>query len=135
MTVATTWRTEACTIELKGYVCQASIGIYAAEKSAPQRIRLDVVVRIDKAAALFASDQIGSVVDYDYLRCGIAQIVSSQHFELQETLCARILDLCFSKSEVIHATVSSAKLDIYPDCEAIGITVHASRAGGVGADQ
>ncbi len=123
----TPWQLRRSSIFLKNYVVMASIGVYDFEKNARQRVSIHIEVEIDVTSHRVRSDDLGAVVDYDFLRNGVAAIVASQHFELQETLCERLLDLCFSKSRVCAARVSTQKMDVYPDCDSVGVEQHARR--------
>ena len=50
-------------------------------------------------------------------------LADSKHFELQETLAEGIAAICIAKPGVLAVRVSTAKPDVYPDCEAIGVDV------------
>ncbi len=94
---------------------QVSIGIHDFERSAPQAVAVNVDLWLAPPARPIGDD-IANVVDYDFLHAGIVKLAASRHFNLQETLCEAILDLCLSRSEVIEARVSTEKSDVYPDC-------------------
>ena len=123
------WDVEARALVLEGLVIPVSIGIHDFERNGAQRLSINVRVELDPDP-LTKDEDIHSVVDYDYLRSGITALAESRHFELQETFCAEILDLCFSKSSVMKAHVKPAKLDVYPNCDAVGIEVDAVRRRG-----
>jgi 7,8-dihydroneopterin aldolase/epimerase/oxygenase len=94
---------------------QVSIGIHDFERSAPQAVAVNVDLWLAPPARAIGDD-IANVVDYDFVHAGIVKLAASRHFNLQETLCEAILDLCLSRSEVIEARVSTEKSDVYPDC-------------------
>ena len=108
-------------IFLRNYSVNASIGIHQQEKAARQRllISVDLFVQIQPVT----DDDIGQVVDYDFLRTAISQMVAARHYNLQETLCHEILDVCLANPQVHSARVSSEKPDVYPDCEGVGYEV------------
>ena len=60
------------------------------------------------------SDDIGAVVDYDFVREGVLGLVAARHFNLQEALCGEILDLCLRQTGVLGAVVQTNKPDVYP---------------------
>lgn len=107
---------------LDGYRLRVSIGIHDFEKAEPQMLNVDVTL-----ACLYdggvKGDGIEHVVDYDFIRTGIARLVEGRHFNLQETLADEIAALCLRPPEVVAAVVSTAKPDVYPDCAAVGCVV------------
>ena len=109
-------------IFLRDYEVVASIGIHDFELKNPQRIIIYVSLEVSgDARQRSAEDRIETVLDYDFLRDCIRDIVSDRHFNLQETLCAEILEICFAPEAVIGARVSTRKPDVYPDCDSVGV--------------
>jgi dihydroneopterin aldolase len=102
-------------IFLRDLRLQVSIGIHDFERKARQVVAINVDLWLAPPARA-VGDDIANVIDYDFLHQGIATLAASRHFNLQETLCEAILDLCLSRSEVIEARVSTEKPDVYPDC-------------------
>ena len=49
--------------------------------------------------------------------------VAQGHIHLQETLADDVLALMLAHPRVRAARVSTAKPDVYPDCDAVGIEV------------
>ena len=109
-------------IFLRDYEVVASIGIHEFERKNPQRIIVDVSLEISgDAQKRSAEDRIETVLDYDFLRDCIRDIVIDRHFNLQETLCAEILEICLGPEAVVGARVSTRKPDVYPDCDSVGV--------------
>ena len=109
-------------IFLRDYEVVASIGIHEFERQNPQRIIIDVALEIAEGASPGnGQDRIETVLDYDFLRERIRSIVGDRHFNLQETLCAEILEVCLAPDEVLGARVSTRKPDVYPDCDSVGV--------------
>ena len=109
-------------IFLRDYEVVASIGIHEFERQNPQRIIVDVALEIaDEVGSGSAEDRIETVLDYDFLRDRIRDIIADRHFNLQETLCAEILEICLVPDAVIGACVSTRKPDVYPDCDSVGV--------------
>jgi len=102
-------------IFLRDLRLQVSIGIHDFERSARQAVAVNVDLWLAPPTRAIGDD-IANVVDYDFLHAGIVELAASRHFNLQETLCEAILDLCLSRSEVVEARVSTEKPDVYPDC-------------------
>lgn len=113
-------------IELKGFALPVSIGIHAFEKRGPQRVIVDLDLLVADPSPLKA-DRIAEAVDYDGLRDGIRALVKGRHFNLQETLCQAIVDLCLADSRIAVARVRTRKPDVYPDCEWVGCEIEARR--------
>jgi len=101
------------TIHLEALEVTMGLGIHAEERAAPQRVVIHVAMDCTYPAP--PEDRIEAVVDYDFLRTGIHNLVKSQHFELQEVLCDRIAALALADPRVARVTVRSMKPDIYPD--------------------
>ena len=53
----------------------------------------------------------------------VAARLSKGHIHLQETLCDDILTQVLAHPKVQAARVSTAKPDVYPDCDAVGVEV------------
>ena len=115
-------------IFLRDYEIIASIGIHEFERQNPQRIIVDV--SLDLANDMppdTAEDRIETVLDYDFLRDQIREIVKGRHFNLQETLCAEILTTCLQPNKVLAARVSTRKPDVYPDCDSVGVEMESRK--------
>ena len=121
------WEIAQRKLVLKDYEVLASIGVHSFERSAKQRVLVTVELLVESFGRL-EKDHISSVVDYDYLRSGISELLAGRHFELQETLCEEIAGVCFARPEVVSARVFTRKPDVYPDCEYVGVEVLAERA-------
>ena len=104
---------------LEGVKLDVEIGIHAYERGVQQRVLVDVVTLVSKAWC--GSDDISTVVDYDYILNGIKALEARQ-FDLQETLCGVILDIALEPAAVAAAQVTTRKVDAYADAEAVGLT-------------
>jgi dihydroneopterin aldolase len=113
-------------ILLTGFEIMASIGIHDFELAAPQRLLIDVEIELE-ATERPAEDDIGEVLDYDFLRSEIKKLITGRHYKLQETLCHDIAGICLSKDAARRVTVYSRKPDVYPDCQSVGYRLTASR--------
>ena len=98
-------------IRISGIETSASIGIHAFEQAARQPLLVSVTLMLKPPPA---GDTIEGVQDYDFVREGVLALVNSRHFNLQETLCGEILDLCLHQPGVIGAVVQTNKPDVYP---------------------
>ena len=104
---------------LEGVKLDVEIGIHDYERGVKQRVLVDVVTVVSKAWC--GSDDISTVVDYDYILHGIKALEAKQ-FDLQETLCGTILDITLEPAAVAAAQVTTRKVDAYADAEAVGLT-------------
>ena len=108
---------------LRDYTIAIDIGVHEFEKAAAQRVRINVDLYVPLAQSTPRSDQLGEVLDYDFIRSTIAERVARGHIQLQETLCDDILALMLAHPRVRAARVSTQKPDVYPDCESVGVEV------------
>ena len=114
-------------IILEDYRLPVSIGIHDFERSAPQMVVVNVELELSDAMP-DPRDRIEDALDYDFIRAGIMSIVKNRHFNLQETLCQEILELCLGRGGIRRAKVSTRKPDVYPDCRSIGFEMAAEVA-------
>jgi 7,8-dihydroneopterin aldolase/epimerase/oxygenase len=108
---------------LRNYTVNINIGVHEFEKRGEQRVLINVDLYIPLAQSTPQADDLAEVVDYDFIRSSVAQRISRGHIHLQETLCDDLLALMLAHPRVKAARVSTAKPDVYPDCDAVGCEV------------
>jgi dihydroneopterin aldolase len=108
---------------LRGHVLDVHIGIHDFEQGAAQRMRFDVDLYVPYAQSDPSRDNIEDIVDYDFIRAIVRQRTAAGHINLQETLCDQIAADLLKNPHVEAVRVATAKLDVYPDCEAVGVEV------------
>jgi 7,8-dihydroneopterin aldolase/epimerase/oxygenase len=108
---------------LHDYEVWINIGVHEFEKKGEQRVLMNVDLYVPLALSTPTRDQLHEVLDYDFIRRSIASRVSQGHIHLQETLADDVLKLMLAHPQVRAARVSTAKPDVYPDCEAVGCEV------------
>jgi 7,8-dihydroneopterin aldolase/epimerase/oxygenase len=108
---------------LRDYEVWINIGVHEVEKRGEQRVLINVDLFVPLAQSTPHADRLDEVLDYDFIRRTIAGRVSSGHVHLQETLADDVLRLMLAHPQVRAARVSTAKPDVYPDCEAVGVEV------------
>jgi 7,8-dihydroneopterin aldolase/epimerase/oxygenase len=108
---------------LSNYEVNINIGVHEFEKRGEQRVLINVDLYIPLALSTPHADDLAEVVDYDFIRSTVAQRISLGHIHLQETLCDDLLASMLAHPRVKAARVSTAKPDVYPDCEAVGCEV------------
>jgi dihydroneopterin aldolase len=97
------------------------IGIHDFEKVAPQRIIFNIDLYVQLAKSTPQHDSIDEVVDYDFVRHIVKRRVEQGPIGLQETLGDDLLTALLSHPQVLAATVSTRKPDVYPDCKSVGV--------------
>jgi dihydroneopterin aldolase len=110
---------------LADYEVRINIGVHDFEKTAEQRVIINVDLWVPLAVSTPAADRLEEVLDYDFIRATIAERVSRGHVHLQETLVDDVLQALLAHPKVRAARVSTAKPDVYPDCAAVGVEVFA----------
>ena len=108
---------------LRNYEVRINIGVHDFEKTGEQRVLFNVDLYIPLSQSTPIADELEEVVDYDFIRSAIRQRVSLGHIHLQETLCDDVLRTMLAHPKVQAARVSTAKPDVYADCEAVGCEV------------
>jgi dihydroneopterin aldolase len=112
---------------LQNYEVWINIGVHEFEKRAEQRVVINVDLYVPLAVSTPRADELDEVVDYDFIRRTVAARLGQGHIHLQETLCDDLLTRMLAHPKVQAARVSSAKPDVYPDCEAVGVEVFRSK--------
>ena len=110
---------------LRGHEVQVDIGVHDFEKAAPQRLSIDVDLYVPLAQSTPERDTLAEVIDYDFIRVVVAERIARGHIELQETLADDLLAALLAHPGVRAARVATAKPDVYPDCDAVGVEVFA----------
>ena len=100
---------------LKELQVMVSIGVYAAERTAPQRVLIDAELYLCPSSEP-TDDQVHSTLNYDLIRETILQIASARHYDLQETLARALFDALNRLDDVQYVRVRTAKPDAYDDC-------------------
>jgi dihydroneopterin aldolase len=108
---------------LKNHVLDVRIGAHDFEKGVSQRLFFNIELWVPYTLSTPNQDALHEVVDYDFVRHTIAQRVAQGHIVLQETLCDELASRLLDHPGVWAVRLSTAKPDVYPDCEAVGVEV------------
>lgn len=108
---------------LRNYAVWINIGVHDFEKKGEQRVLINVDLYVPLALSTPKDDKLDEVLDYDFIRRTVMQRVAQGHIHLQETLVDDVLALMLAHPQVRAAMVSTAKPDVYPDCDAVGVEV------------
>ena len=114
---------------LRDMVLPARIGVYSHERTAPQRVRVNVDLGVadDPAPGLsrgaVGRDDLSRVVNYELVAEAIRTIVGAGHIMLVETLAERIAEACLVDARVLLARVRVEKLDVFADATSAGVEI------------
>ena len=108
---------------LRDYEIYINIGVHDFEKKAEQRVIFNVELYVPLELNTPKNDRLEEVLDYDFIRKTIVSRVQRGHIHLQETLCDDIVSTLIDHPNVMAVRVSTAKPDVYPDCESVGVEV------------
>ncbi|MCK5273596.1 MAG: dihydroneopterin aldolase [Alphaproteobacteria bacterium] len=113
-------------VRVRDLVLPVSIGIYDYEKLAPQRVCINVELKVREGGGPIGDD-IANVLSYEDIVNGIKAIVADGHINLVETLAERIAEFCLADARVARARVGVDKLDIVPEAASVGVEIERSR--------
>ena len=108
---------------LSNYEVYINIGVHDFEKRGEQRVLINVDLFVPLIENSPTNDSLDEVVDYDFMRQSIVERVSKGHIHLQETLCDDVAKIMLKHPRVRAVRVSTAKPDVYPDCDAVGVEI------------
>lgn len=111
-------------IRLRGLEVQALVGVHAHERDAPQRLRFDIDLHVDFAAAA-ASDCVADTVDYAAVAEAVRNMVEAQHSQLLESMAESICAMLLSRFPVNDVRLRIDKPDAARalGCAAVGISI------------
>lgn len=102
------------------------IGIYDNEKSAPQKVRINIDLAVQEDTGPH-QDKISNVVCYEKVVNDVKTIINNGHVQLVETLSEQIADMCLIDARVKSCRVRVEKLDAIPDTTSVGIEIERYR--------
>ena len=108
---------------LSNYEIYINIGVHDFEKRGEQRVLINVDLFVPLVENTPTHDSLEEVVDYDFMRQSIVERVLKGHIHLQETLCDDVAKIMLKHPRVRAVRVSTAKPDVYPDCDAVGVEI------------
>jgi dihydroneopterin aldolase len=108
---------------LRNYAAEISIGVYDYEKTATQRVLINVDVFIPLDASTPKEDQLSEVVDYDFILQAVTERLARGHIQLQETLCDDVAATLLAHPKVQAVRISSEKCDAYDNCDSVGVEI------------
>ena len=113
-------KSNAC-IELKDLRLQTQIGSYGPNATVPKEHLLDLTLYIDSKLVFIAEDLMENVFDYDPLVLEIIQIAGDGHYETQERLMTRIIQICSKYREIQSLEISLRKSPVFANSGSLGV--------------
>ena len=113
-------QSNAC-IELKDLKLQTQIGTYGPDATVPKEHLLDLTLFIDSKLVFIAEDLMENVFDYDPLVLEIIQIAGDGHYETQERLMTRIIQICSKYREIQSLEISLRKSPVFANSGSLGV--------------
>ena len=113
-------QSNAC-IELKDLRLQTQIGTYGPDATVPKEHLLDLTLFIDSKLVFIAEDLMENVFDYDPLVLEIIQIAGDGHYETQERLMTRIIQICSKYREIQSLEISLRKSPVFANSGSLGV--------------
>ena len=118
--------TQVYRILVRDLVLPCRIGVYEHEKQAPQRVRINVQLLVEREVA--DSDELGDVLNYETIVEGIRALTRGRHIELVESLAEQVMDICLASPRALAARIGVEKLDVFADAESVGVVLRRRRA-------
>ena len=115
-------------LAIRDLMLSCSIGAYDAERRAPQRVRVNIVLWVRRRPGT-RGDRLAEVLDYDRIADGVRALAGRGHINLLETLAQKIVDLSLAEPLVEGVRVAAEKPDVYVDAGGVAVEVEACRDG------
>ena len=101
---------------------ETDIGFHEFEVGTPQRLLVTVEVWLEDLTPP-DDDHPAQAWDYDFVRAQVRELASARRYNLQETLAHAIFERIAALQGVKALRVRTAKPDVYPDAEAVGVEI------------
>ncbi|WP_374446748.1 dihydroneopterin aldolase [Stella sp.] len=115
-------------ILVRDLMVAASIGAFAHERHARQRVRIDVTLEA-RPDPRQPEDALRRVVSYGDIVEGVRALVADTHYNLAETLADRIARMALADPRTIRVTVRVEKPDVIPGAT-VGVEIERRRSEG-----
>ena len=110
---------------IRDLVLECSIGIHAHERTAPQRVRINLDLAVTEGETPI-EDDIRNVICYERLAKGIQGLASLGHVNLVETFADMIAEMSLHDPRVQTVRVRVEKLDILKNAASVGVEIERS---------
>ncbi len=112
-------------ILVRDLVLPCRIGVYDHERQAPQRVRINAQLLVERGAT--ESDELRHVLNYETIVEGIRALARGGHIELIENLAEQVMAVCLASPRALAARISVEKLDVFADAESVGVVLRRRR--------
>ena len=122
---------------VRDMVVNASIGVYAHEREALQRVRINIDLGVVEQASghrvsglsrpAAGRDELSRVLDYEMVVRMVRDVVARGHVQLVETLAERIAEACLADRRVEVVKIRVEKLDVFEDVGSVGVEIERER--------
>lgn len=112
-------------ILVRDLVLPCRIGVYDHERQAPQRVRINAQLLVERDAT--KSDELHHVLNYETIVEGIRALARGGHIELIENLAEQVMAVCLASPRALAARISVEKLDVFADAESVGVVLRRRR--------
>ena len=110
------------TVFLQGLELRAVVGVHDWERAFAQRLRLDVRLDVDVAAAA-ASDALADAVDYAALSERLTRTAAESRCQLIETLAERLARTVLETGGIRQVELTLHKPGAVPAAQDVGVTI------------
>ena len=107
---------------VRDLVVTCTIGVYAHEKRAPQRVRINLDLGVSEGDAPHG-DRLENVLCYEEIITRVRAVALDGHVNLAETLAERIADVCLQDRSCRSVRVRVEKLDVFADASSVGVEI------------
>lgn len=117
--------TLSSTVELRDLALPLDLGTYGPGDVVPERHVLDMTLTIDPSLVFIDADHMDRVFDYDPLIADIDRLAAKTHYETQEYLISRIVELCAGYHEVRAVDLTLRKMPVRNGSGSLGVRLSA----------
>ena len=109
------------TVELRGLRLDTRIGTYGPGDVVPDEHVLDMTLSISPDLILTQQDGMANVFDYDPLLAQIERLARDGHYETQEWLITRIVNVCASDPQIQAVEIVLRKSPVLAGSGSLGV--------------
>lgn len=114
-------------IFIRDLVVEATVGIYAHERSRPQRLQINLEIALASAKA-GTSDRIGDTIDYGAVAESVGRALRRRRFNLVEKVAECIASLVLDEFGAPWVRVEVAKGPVLPGVRQVGVAIERARS-------
>ncbi len=101
---------------------ETTIGVYDWEKTIRQTLKLDIKIGCDIRSAA-AGDDIAQTIDYAEVSTRLLKHISSNTFELVETVAQQVADIIINEFNALWVSVTLFKPGAVPEADSVGVQI------------